>query len=253
MPKAAPHSQIRTHNYERWIYGQIQCLKSEVQNKRKVGHTTQPPEEWHPTRRSHSIPRYRMEWQMNVYKLSFNYTDYLNLDIDLETLGNEIEEKIGDDEFYDYSQNNRSLKDSWVDVGGSFVNVGLDTNQRPDITAWNGANLVLSRVAYNILKDDLAPYGEFLPITLDNESYHVFNCLRMVNVDEGKSETEFSNGLWMGVKKITFTKEIIENNLVFKTKFDECAAIYCGESFKSLVENNQLNGLVFHENLLSCF
>ncbi len=30
MPNAVPHSRIHTHNYERWVHGQLQYLKSEV-------------------------------------------------------------------------------------------------------------------------------------------------------------------------------------------------------------------------------
>ncbi len=37
MPKATPHSQIHTHNYERWVYGQVQYLKSEKEIRHKLG------------------------------------------------------------------------------------------------------------------------------------------------------------------------------------------------------------------------
>lgn len=36
MPKATPHSQIHTHNYERWIWGQIQYLESEEEIRAKL-------------------------------------------------------------------------------------------------------------------------------------------------------------------------------------------------------------------------
>jgi A nuclease family of the HNH/ENDO VII superfamily with conserved AHH len=49
MPKATPHSQIHTHNYERWVHGQIEHLQSEKEIRGKLQilrahlkHGTQP-------------------------------------------------------------------------------------------------------------------------------------------------------------------------------------------------------------------
>ena len=36
MPKAPAHSEIHTHNYERWIFGQIQMLRSEKAMRDKL-------------------------------------------------------------------------------------------------------------------------------------------------------------------------------------------------------------------------
>lgn len=36
MPKATPHSQIHTHNYERWVFGQVQLLQSEKEIRQKL-------------------------------------------------------------------------------------------------------------------------------------------------------------------------------------------------------------------------
>ncbi|WP_445362957.1 AHH domain-containing protein [Microbulbifer sp. ANSA003] len=36
MPKATPHSKIHTHNYERWVYGQINNLNSESEIRAKL-------------------------------------------------------------------------------------------------------------------------------------------------------------------------------------------------------------------------
>ena len=51
MPKAVPHSRIHTHNYERWIHGQIEHLQSEqeIRGKLQILRThlkngTQPPQ-----------------------------------------------------------------------------------------------------------------------------------------------------------------------------------------------------------------
>ena len=145
--------------------------------------------------------------------------------MDLDALGDEIGDVVGDDAFYCYSQDNLSLQDCWVDIGGRFVDVGLRNEGRPDITAWNGANLVLNEKTYNALRDVLAPFGEFLPISLDEVPYHVFNCMRVVDVNAEESEQELFNGEWVGVVSIAFHNETIRDKLVFKTTFDQCSAI----------------------------
>ena len=188
-----------------------------------------------------------------IYKLSFNYEGFLNLDIYLEELGDEIGEVIGEEAFYNYSWENRTLKDHWVDVGGGFVAVGLDATKAPDITAWNGANLVLSPKSYTALKEVLEKYGEFLPLTIDDQVYHVFNCLNTVSVDKSQSESDIVNELWMGIKSIGFDEEVVSKNLIFKTTFDRCGAIYCGVEFKALIESLNLEGLLFLENLVAGF
>lgn len=188
-----------------------------------------------------------------VYKLSMNNTDYYNLDLDLGDLGDELEGALGEDGFYDYGWNNTALKEHWVDIGAEYVDVELNNQRAPDVTTWNGANLVLSPQAYSALKETLEPYGEFLPLTIGDESYHVFNCLKVVDVDKSVSQANVVNDLWMGVKSIGFDAETVRNNIIFKTRFDRCSALYCNDEFKALIEKFGLEGLIFHEDLLSEF
>ncbi|WP_444918167.1 hypothetical protein [Microbulbifer sp. JMSA003] len=186
-----------------------------------------------------------------TYKIGFNYTDFYNLDLDLEELGNTLDETLGEDEFYSYSWDNISLKDYWVDIGAKFVDVGLNNNANPDITTWNGTNLVLSPHAYDKLKNHLSSLGEFLPLTINNQTYFVFNCLNTVQADKSISEADIVDNLWMGVKSIGFDERSVKDNLIFKSKFDRCSALYCGDKFKSLVEELGLKGLIFNKDLLT--
>lgn len=188
-----------------------------------------------------------------LYKLSFNYTDYYNLDLDLEELGDELEDALGEDGFYDYSWNNTALKEHWTDIGATFIDVGLSNQKAPDITTWNGANLVLSEKAYIKIKSALEALGEFLPLTINKSKYYVFNCLNVVEADKTQSEADIVNNLWMGVKSIGFDDITVNNNLLFKTRFDRCSAIYCGDKFKNIIEDAGLEGLNFNKDLLTSF
>ncbi len=190
---------------------------------------------------------------MKTYKISFDYENYFNLDLDLEDLGDELEDSLGEDQFYNYSWNNISLKEHWVDIGATFIDVDLNNTKNPDITVWNSSNLVLSKAAYDALAPKLDEYGEFLPITVDGAPHYVFNCLNAVEADKSKSKADIDNNLWMGIKSIGFSEEAISNNLIFKTRFDRCSALYCGEEFKNLIDSSKLEGLLFMEDLVSYF
>lgn len=160
----------------------------------------------------------------------------------------------GSKAFMSYSQDNRSLKDVWIDQGGAFVKVeGLKATEAPDITVWNSANLVLSPKAFDLLHDELNSDGEFLPITINGSNSYVFNCLNVVEVDPSASEADIVNGLWMGIKKLGFSEGDVSSNLIFKTSFDRCSALYCGEAFRTLIEKHQLTGLLFLKDLVNDF
>lgn len=188
-----------------------------------------------------------------IYKISANYTDYLNIDIDIEELMFTVGETIGEDNFLDYSHHNLSLAEAWVDVGGTFEDVGLKNTRKPDITIWNGANFVLSQQAWQSTAEQLKPFGEFLPITVENEPYYIFNCRELVNVDQENSEANIIDGVWLGVNKLVFNESTVSESLIFKTTFDRCAALYCTDTFKTFIETLHLEGLNFHTDLLSGF
>jgi len=188
-----------------------------------------------------------------VYKISFDYTNFLNLDLDLEALADRVCETMGEDEFFSHSLNNLPLNEHWVDIGAKFIDVGLQNSRAPDITLWNSSSLMLSPAAFSILEHRLNPLGEFLPITINNSTYHIFNCLNLVDVDESNSEIEYLSGIWQGVKTIAFNTGTEEKNLVFKTQFDRCSALYCGQELLDIINSNNLEGLNFNQDLLAQF
>ncbi len=69
--------------------------------------------------------------------------------------------------------------------------------------------------------------------------------MNLVNADEERSEAYIVNDVWMGIKSIHFKTEDIAKNLIFKSKFDRCGTIYCGDEFKQIIEILKLEGLLF--------
>jgi len=188
-----------------------------------------------------------------VYKISFDYTNFLNLDLDIEALADRVCETMGEDEFFSHSLNNLPLSEHWVDIGAKFIDVGLQNSRAPDITLWNSSSLMLSPAAFSILEHHLNSLGEFLPITINNSTYHIFNCLNLVDVDESNSEIEYLSGVWQGVKTIAFNADTEKKNLLFKTQFDRCSALYCGQKLLDIINSNNLEGLNFNQDLLAQF
>lgn len=188
-----------------------------------------------------------------TYKICANFTDYFNIDIDINDIYDELSDAIGDDEAINFVKNNTKLSTVWPEISGKFVDVGLNNLERPDITLFNNVHLILNTLALNKLKNQLEKVGELLPITIDHEAHYLFNCLNPVDADEAKSEADFVEGIWMGIKSIDFLPSTSATNLVFKTQFDRCKALYCGDKFKELCEDHNLKGLTFSENLTEQF
>ena len=181
-----------------------------------------------------------------IYCIETDYSKYLDLSIDYEEILFEIEEAMGEDAFLDFSYNNSSLSKYWRDFGGHFNDTGACKNpSKPDVTNWHDATLFLSHKAHDVLSGALKPFGEFLPISIDGESCYIFNCMNVVDVDEENSVADIADGAWLGVKSVVFKEGADRGNLVFKTKFDRCVKIYCGDEFKALIEGNGLGGVDF--------
>src|SRR5690606_11142021 len=85
-------------------------------------------------------------------------------------------------EIYEFTQNNLALTPFWETVQTGFARIEDNENLMPDITYWVGASLVLSPRAYRYLNEMLAPFGEFLPVVVDADTYYIFNCLAVADV-----------------------------------------------------------------------
>lgn len=121
----------------------------------------------------------------------------------------------------------------------------------PDICEWRAACLVLSPKSHELLKTALAPFGELLPVLIENKTYYIFNCLTLGMVDEINSKQDIQNGAFMGIKHIQFNSVDVERKSIFKTTFDRCSTVYCDEKIKSIAEANQLTGIEFRSDLIS--
>lgn len=122
----------------------------------------------------------------------------------------------------------------------------------PDITLWSTDDIVCNEEAYTVLKNKLDSYGEWLPILIEGVSYwllHVTKKTGMDFVDLNKSERIVDRVGDIEVRKLTFYSEKIEELLILKTEYNNYKNIYCTEAFKSLLEENDLKGMIFSEDM----
>lgn len=119
----------------------------------------------------------------------------------------------------------------------------------PDIFTWHDATLLLSSRAYRLLVNSLKPYGEFLPVEAGGETFYIFNCFEIGDVDEETIEHEYDSNMRLGLKYFE-SKLTNEERLVLKTPIESCLTLYCNKRFKAMVCSLALTGLQFDPGLL---
>lgn len=123
----------------------------------------------------------------------------------------------------------------------------------PDITAWFGYNcLALNQTAFNKLETHLSKLGEFLPVTSEGIPYFLFHSTNKTGLDcvvmEESSRAIDETG-FIDVHALRFNEELVNQQMVFQTEFTGYRFLYCTEEFKALVQSNNLNGLLFSDDL----
>lgn len=190
---------------------------------------------------------------MSIYRIRADYENFLNFRLTPD----ELQSKMGEDYLYFVNRKPQAQPD-WVKPDATFE---LDTqtpsaNALPDISYWTLVHPVLNQKAYDVLSRHLEGYGEFLPVSVEGKPYYIFNVLNVLDetvIDLDESEQKFENmadtKMFDGLEKLSFKEDKLKDTLLFKTEYDTYLKVYCGDKFKSLVEDADLTGLVFKTDL----
>ncbi len=188
---------------------------------------------------------------MTVYKIQADNEHYKAFDLDIE----EIFDKLGEDFDFNFPCLGISVKEKWQTLSsGKYVPIPEyeHATKIPDISDWQSGDLVFSGKACDLLYKHLADYGEFLPVKCDDQNCHIFNVLNIMDVvDVENSAQILDQGVFMGIKKLSFKEGLLTDTLLFKIKYDNLHNIYCTDAFKTLIEKSGLTGLIFTEDLAS--
>ncbi len=164
---------------------------------------------------------------MEFYQVFQNDQDYMLPHLDPD----EVEDK--------------SYADDWVPLELEFKMDGsLPTI--PTISRWRNY-LVMHESAYKQFRDLLEPHGEFLPCAHQGSAFYLFNTLTIAeDLEAVKPDSVTRKGNLLS--SIQFDKNSLKGVPVFRTK-ESYVSVYCTDIFKKAVEDAQLEGLLFSENL----
>lgn len=191
---------------------------------------------------------------MTVFAVRRSQTPYFReLDLDALDVYSYAPDTVELDDVLKFYEVNLSMSNWWQTISCAFYDEPNDQDKGiGDICLWSGASLVLSRRAYNLLKDSIQPFGEFLPLSIANEPYYIFNCLSYGIDDLEACESEHQQGhrLWV-TKLVTEPKD--EKQLLFKSKYDRGHTLLCSKRFTDIVNQLGLTGLSFDAELVRKF
>ena len=174
---------------------------------------------------------------------------YAQFSIDVMDLVHIAPDDIGLDGVAEFSYRNTAMQSWWHLPKGDTIkgDAGL-----PDITVWVDSALILSPKASRLLADSLAPFGELLPVHIENQEYTLFNCLTFAEEDKAKTEFEYDGDIPLWLKSLDFAPAASEK-LIFKSKMQKALTPFCNERFKEIIESFELKGLWFDEKLMETY
>lgn len=188
-----------------------------------------------------------------MYAIRNNAANYQELDLQIYDVIASKPANINEDTVLDFSETNYAMVDWWTTLDTEFNPIDNPSEPIPDISKWIDATLVLSPRAHRLLGETLKEFGELLPITVKGEIFYIFNCLTYGKIKEELCKKSYYEGEEFGIKTIVFDETDVQEKLIFKTAYNSCFELYCGDRFKNAVETFGLTGSIFSEKLVEDF
>lgn len=160
---------------------------------------------------------------MDVYQIKKDGYEYQDIDLEMSDFSEIPQKGNAFINISEFNKKNMSFKTFWKNVNTNWVAIAGRENKIPDITTWEGATLLLSKSAYDVLYHEIKPFGEFLPCIISDCEYQMFNCLNLKNdLTDGKG------------------------SVLFKSLAHKCNNIFCNSRVKMIVESESLEGIKFN-------
>jgi len=157
----------------------------------------------------------------------------------------DVYEKMDD---FDIEGFGKPLKFSWVAPAAEFIKSDSGSTVLPDISQWNGSDLILSDSAKTTLDHLLKNNGEYYPLAGSCRGYWLYNPIRRLGNDivdlEKTTSIYFDDGAWDRLEKLVFKPNVGKDiPAVFTLEIDRGVNLYCSEAFKAEVEKCALTGI----------
>ncbi|HTF96552.1 MAG TPA: DUF1629 domain-containing protein [Cellvibrio sp.] len=141
----------------------------------------------------------------------------------------------------------------WVAPEASFYyseNYKGNIKVTPDVTVWTTGVLAFSPKAYDVFHELLANAGEFLPVSVDDETHYLFNTLYIIPdkaIDKSKAVEVIDTGVHFGQTNVAFDESFLgpENIFVFKSNTNKLLYSFCTDEFKNIYDSNNFKGIIF--------
>lgn len=186
----------------------------------------------------------------SIYAIRDDESLFQQLDLEVFDLLSYVPNHLELEDVSEFHLRNTAMSAWWPQLNVQFEPRPANPDGNiPDLSCWNDATLVLSPKAYNLLKDPLAVYGEFLPIDVNDETFYIFNCLEIGDVKKDSIQYDYEGNTKLGVNNFQFEASV-DQKLVFKTPVESCLTLYCNTVFSQFVNQHELSGLHFDEELV---
>jgi len=178
---------------------------------------------------------------MSIYRISHNIEDFMFFTID----DLDVYDKM---EGFDIDGFGQPLTFAWVAPKAEFIPSDSGSEIEPDITQWNGSDLILNSKAKQALEHILKDVGDFLPLAGACKDHWMFNpTTRMGNdiIDTSKTTSAyFDDGSWEKLESLGFNERTEQlAPCLFTLEIDRSVNLYCSDAFKTALEKNALQGL----------
>lgn len=181
--------------------------------------------------------------KMSIYRIRHNIDDFMFFTID----DLDVYDKMEDFNINGFGQ---PFDFKWVAPKAEFIAGDSGLGVKPDITQWSGTDLILNDKARHVLGSALGSLGEFLPLAGADNDHCLFNpIVRMGNeiIDlEHTKSAYFNDGSWDRLERLEFNNKAEKlAPCLFTLEIDRGVNLYCSDSFKTVIEKNGLQGLLF--------
>ena len=140
--------------------------------------------------------------------------------------------------------------DKWQSVHVTFEDAeGMVGHAIPDILEFKG-KLFLNSKAYSVLYPLIKECGEFLPVKYEEQACFIFNPLRTAEEFDAVNESLCAKNEWGDITSIGFYQDKLVNIPMFKSAANSYQSLNCNDMIKKAVEDNNLQGVHFTEDLV---
>ncbi len=143
----------------------------------------------------------------------------------------------------------KSILNDWKIIDIDYVDNG---KRNFDICVATSPLYILSKKAYEVLRNILNEYDEFLPFNSPNDNYIGYHCTNIIEDALNDQNSIFDwldkeEGWLNGISKYSFFKEKLNNELIFRLPSKYGFKTYLSQDLKVIIEKSSLKAFEFSE------